>query len=301
VSADISRGEAAEENSVRFGLLTDAGLFAMIVVVGLLGGSLTMVAESIRATLMNLIEVFAFVVMCRINRGQLAELEYGSGKLEQVANALIGAGMLGGAIWITGRGLAMMASERAGGPPLGLALAAVAGAINLYFNFVAWNRVRAALRVDSSIVMLGQFRARRVKFLSSLFVQATLTIAALSTDEEVVAWADAIGALFVAIVLVVNGIDMLSSGVGDLLDRSAGTGVRQAVDRALVSHAGAFSELVGVRSRRSGRMVFIELGLRFDPALSLAEVDRRIEGVKESICREIDYCDISILASAGGS
>lgn len=294
----ITPEQQAEESSVQFGLVVDFGLASLLLLIGILGGSLTVLAEGIRGGLMDLIEFFALMVMRRIHRGQLADLEFGTGKLEQIANTVIGAAMLGGAIWIAAGAVAMLVGETAVGGPLGLAMAAGAGAVNLYFNFIAWGRVRRAVRAESSLVMLGQLRARRVKLVASLFVLVTMTFAALSTDVEVVAWADAIGSLFVAGFIVVNAVDMLLYGLADLLDRSAGRLVREAVDRVLAHHAGDYGQLARVRSRRSGRVVFIELALRFDPGLSIAEVNRRIDVLKQSLGREIEHADVSILALA---
>jgi cation diffusion facilitator family transporter len=294
----VTPEQRAEENSVRFGMVGDAGLIILLVLAGILGGSLAISAEAIRACLMSLTELFSFIVMRRIHRGQLAELEFGTGKLEQIANTLIGAAMLGAAVWIVVRAIAMLIGERAVGPPFGLAMAAMVGAVNTYFNFLAWRRMQDALRAESSLVMTGQLRARKVKLASSFIVQAAMTVAARSMDLEVAAWADAIGSLFVTAFIVQNAWAMLSSGLSDLLDRSAGDAVREAIDRALARHAGDYDQLTRVRSRRSGRVVFIELALRFDPGLSIAEVNQRIDRLKQSLGREIAYSEISVLALA---
>jgi divalent metal cation (Fe/Co/Zn/Cd) transporter len=278
----ITPEQQAEESSVQFGLVVDFGLVILFLLIGILGGSLTVLAEATRGGLMDLIELFALMVMWRIHRDQLADLEFGTGKLEQIANTVIGATMLGSAIWITTRAVAMLVGQSAVGAPFGLAMAAVAGAVNLYFNFIAWGRVRRAVRAESSLVMLGQLRARTVKLVSSLFVLVTMTVAALSTDEQV----------------VVNAVDMSAYGLADLLDRSAGRVVRDVVDRVLTRHAGDYGQLAGMRSRSSGRVVFIELTLRFDPGLSIAEVSRRINALKQSLGREIQHADISILPIA---
>jgi divalent metal cation (Fe/Co/Zn/Cd) transporter len=294
----ITPEQQAEESSVQFGLAADSGILVVLLLSGILGGSLTILAEAIRGALMSLTEIFSLVVMRRIHRGQLADLEFGTGKLEQVANTMIGAAMLGGAVWIVIRALAVLVGERAVGAPFGLAMAAIAGALNAYLNFLTWDRMRRALREESSLVMVGQLRARTVKLASSLFVLITMTLAALSLDQEVAAWADAIGSLFVAAFIVANALDMLASGVADLLDRSAGGAVRDAIDRALARHAGDFGQVARVRSRRSGRVVFIELALRFDPGLTIAEVNRRIDGLKQSLGGEIEHSEISVLALA---
>ena len=78
---------------------------------------------------------------------------------------------------------------------------------------------------------------------------------------------------FVAIFMVLNGSEMLRTGIPDLLDRSAGKTVRDTVDRVAGS-AGHYQRLDRVRSRRSGRVVFVEIVLSFEPGLTIAEVNR---------------------------
>jgi divalent metal cation (Fe/Co/Zn/Cd) transporter len=294
----ITVEQQAEENSVQFALVADFCLAASFVVIGLLGGSLTITAEAIRGTLMDLVELFSLMILKRIHRGELADLEFGTGKLEQIANTIIGAAMFAAALWIASRVVAVLAGENAPGTPFGLAMAALAGAINLYVNFLAWDRVRRAIRAESSIVMQGQLRSRRVKLFSSAFVLTTMTVAAISTDEQVVAWADVVGSLFVAAFIVVNALDMLGAGLFDLLDRSAGHEVHEAIDRTLAGHLMDYDELARVRSRRSGRVVFIEIALRFDPALSIGQVNQRVDALKQALSREIEHADISIMALA---
>jgi divalent metal cation (Fe/Co/Zn/Cd) transporter len=137
-----------------------------------------------------------------------------------------------------------------------------------------------------------------VKLVSSLVVTVTMTIAALSTDNVVVAWADAGGSIFVAVFIFANAIVMLQSGVPDLLDRSAGKAVRATVERTLARHADEYRQLDRLRSRRSGRVVFIEIALSFEAGLTIAEVNRRIEILRHAMSREIEHADISIVALA---
>jgi len=161
--------------------------------------------------------------------------------------------------------------------------------------------MRRAAVGDSSLVMQGQLQARRVKLLCSIVVLFTMTIAALSTDNVVVASADAAGSVFVAILMVINGSEMLRTGIPDLLDRSAGKTVRDTVDRVLAESAGDYQRLDRVRSRRSGRVVFVEIALSFEPGLTIAEVNQRITALKESMASEIEHADISILTTGAAA
>jgi divalent metal cation (Fe/Co/Zn/Cd) transporter len=294
----ISLAERAAERSLIFAVSADIAILVPMWLTGVLGGSLTMLAEAIRGSLMLAIEFFGLSVLRHIHRGTLVDLEFGTGKLEQIANLVIGTGMLGGAAWIAAKSVAIVAGERALGTPLGLALAAIAGAGNAYVNIIAWAGVRRAARGSNSIVMHAQLTARIAKLVSSLIVLGSLTLAAFSTDEEVVAWADASGSLFVAAFIVFNASGLLKSAIPDLLDRSAGTAVRAVVDRVLADHAGDYRRLERVRTRRSGRIVFIELALGFEAGLAIAEVDRRIEALKTALQREIAEAEITVLARA---
>jgi len=288
--------QLAQERSIRFALLADLGVLALFVPVGLLGGSLTIKAEAIRFVLMMSIEIFAYTVMWRLHRGKLHDLEFGGGKLEQIANLVTGLGMLGAAAWIATKAMAIVGGHAAVGTPLGLALAAIV-ALNAYINFIAWDGMRRAAEGESTLVMQGQLHARRVKLICSLVVLFTMTVAALSTDNVVVASADAVGSVFVAAFMVINGSDMLRTGIPDLLDRSAGKSVRDTVDRVLAGSAGHYQRLDRVRSRRSGRVVFVEIVLSFEPGLTIAEFNRRIAALKQSMANEIEHADISILTT----
>src|SRR5687767_444384 len=111
--------QLAQEHSLRFALLADTAVLALFIPVGLLGGSLTIKAETIRFVLMMSIEVFALIVMWRLHRGKLHDMEFGGGKLEQIANVATGLGMLGGAAWIASQAMAIVSGHAEIGTPLG--------------------------------------------------------------------------------------------------------------------------------------------------------------------------------------
>ena len=287
--------QRARERSLVFGLGLDIVMIAQLIAAGLVGGSLTIVAEAIRSVLQYLLECFAVVILRQIHRGRLADMEFGTGKLEQVANLLIGASLLIGAAWIANDALRIVVGERAIGTPFGHMLAAISGMLNLYVNLLVWDSVRAAARHGPSVIMEAQVSLRLVKLLSSMFVSTTLTIAALSTDDVVTSWSDAIGSVFVCGVMLSNAWHILRSAIPDLLDRSAGAEVRDAVARGLEHHAADYVSVDRVRSRRSGHAVFVEISLGFAAGLTLADVERRIAAVRATIEREVANAEVAIL------
>ena len=219
VARELTSRQRARERSIQFAIAMDVAMMVSYAVTSVLAGSLTMAAELVRGVLMGFVEMFALVVMRRIHRGRTARFEFGSGRLEQLVNLAIAASLLSAAVWIGVGALRRLNGESPAGTPMGFALAAVAAAINLYVNVLAWDGMRRAAREGGSLIMTGQLRARVVKLVASAFVQISLTIAALSSDPVVIVWADSLGALIVCAFILREASGMIRSDVPDLVDR----------------------------------------------------------------------------------
>ena len=293
----VTPDERTSERSLMLAISLDITMGVSFTSLGLLGGSLTIIAEAIRGVLGILLECFSLHVMRRIHRGSLADMEFGTGKLEQVANTAIGISMVAGAMWVTAKAFGLASGEGTVGTPFGLALGAMIGAVNIYINAMAWNAARLAARRDGSLLMATQVQSRLVKVLCSLFVGLALTVAALSMDEFVAVAADVIGSIFVAVYTFINGVKILRGSVPDLIDRSAGKEVETAILQVLDAHSGDYLALNGFRSRRSGHLTFIEISLGFDSRLPLSELDRRASALKAALSKLIANAEISILMS----
>jgi len=281
-----------------FVIVMDAFMVAALLLGGIVGGSLTIMAEALRGALGYALECFSVVVLRRIHRGVLVDMEFGAGKLEQVASVVIAASMLIAAAWIGLSVLHIWVGQRALGTPLGLAYAAIVGMVNLYVNVLAWDSVRRTVTADASLIIDTQVHLRWVKLVCSMIVSVSLTVSALSTDDVVVAWAETIGSLFVASYMSVNAIGTLRSAVPDLLDRSAGATVRETVSRVLADHAQTFERVLRSRSRRSGRTTFIEIHVAYDATLSMASVQQRVEALQASIRRELRDAEVAVVATS---
>ena len=296
MARELTDQQRQRERSVEVALAMDMVMIAAYSLATLVAGSLTMLAELIRGVLMTLIEIFALVIMKRIHRGRTAVFEFGSGKLEQLVNLLIAGGLLVGAIWILVDAVRLLAAGEVHGRPAGFALAAIVTAINTYINVLAWEGVWRAARSGGSLIMKGQLQSRVVKLVSSACVVVTLTIAALSTDGVVIAWADGMGALLVAGFIIHSAVDMIRTGLPDLVDLAINEEFQAAINRMLVSHFEDYEQLGHVRTRRAGDVVHVEIALTFKPDLTMNDVSTRIAAMKAHLRKEIEHADIAILA-----
>lgn len=287
-----------QEQSIRFALILDCGILAAFILTGILTGALTMIAESIRGSLVLALEAFALLMMRRIHRGRTLTFEFGSGKIEQTANLMLAGGMLVGAAWIAFGAIELITGHSSPASPGGYTMAAIFATINTAENAVAWDAMRRAERGSGSIIMKGQLHVRLVKVISSVAVQLALTMAALATDPLVSAWADAGGALVVTAFIAHSAIGMIREGLPDLLDQSVNEQYQLAITRMLARHFDDYDRLDRVRTRRSGHVIHAEVTLAFDGGLTMAEIDRRITAMKATLQTELPEVDVAIVAGA---
>ncbi len=283
------------EQSILLATVLDGSIVALFTI-GLVGGSHTVTAELLRGIPVWLLDIFSLVIVRRIHRGTLADMEFGSGKLEQVAGVAVGLGMLFAAAWVASDALALLAGDKPIGAPLGLAASAACGAINLTCNIVAWDSARRV--AGGSAIMQAQHISRTVKLVSSIVVQFTLTLAAISSDSIVIAWADGLGALFVSGYTAISAVGLLRAALPDLIDRSAGRETLDTIAAAIARHGGEGLQAKRIRTRRSGPFTFVELTLAFDAAATVSQIEPRVQALQDEIAAKLGDAEIVVAYAA---
>ena len=239
--------------------LLDGTLVCLLLLVGVLGGSLTCVAEALRGGLVDLIALVSLFVMRKLHRGALRGYDFGTDKIEQLCSLAIAVALGVSAVWVAHDAVVLALSEHSDATPLALTLAAVTGALNVCINVIAWDEVRRAARGRPSAIMNAQVRSRWTKLLSSLTVQVTMTLAAVAKDPMLAAMADAVGALLVSGVMIVAARDLLADSLPDLLDRSMDSLARPALEQAMAVVPDV--ALAAFRSRGTTRAFVLEVVL----------------------------------------
>ena len=102
---------------------------------------------------------------------------------------------------------------------------------------------------------------RLTLLVTSLFLLATLTIAALARDSAIALALDAIGGAFIAGYMLYRGASVLARALPDVVDAPAPTGVSAAL-RSAIAQVIPDHEFVRLRTRRSSRTVFAEVLVR---------------------------------------
>jgi len=292
----VSIQQKQRESALLVAAALDFGTAVMLLTVGTAYGSLTSTAEGLRAGLMVLIDIVCLDILRRIHRGAFTGYEFGTSKLEHLCGSFVAVGLLGGALWIGTSAVYETAAGRSVATPFGLALAAVCGSVNLCVNFIAWDSVRRAAAA-SSIVMRAQLRSRWTKLLSSLVVQVTMTVAAVTKDLVVAGVADAVGALIVCIVMLTAAWRLLAEAFSQLLDKS----VRPVAEPALREATRALPpglRLVGFRSRGTRSAFSLEVKLELARGVDLAVVPGAEQALAAELMRLLPAAEVSLTVLA---
>jgi divalent metal cation (Fe/Co/Zn/Cd) transporter len=289
----LTPGQRQREAALLLAAILDGFIGLLLLVVGLAAGSLTCLAESMRGNMMWTIDLVSLAVIRGVHRRRLRGFEFGTGKIEQLCAAAIACGLLAGAAWIGYDALRLIAAGQSTASPVGLSLAAVVGAINVFINFVAWEKIRQAARGRPSAIMDAQNRARRARLLSSVVVQVTMTAAALAKDPLVVAWLDAGGALLVCAIMFRAAGTLLREAAPDLLDRSTGHLVGPLLDRAVRELPDTFG-LEGFRSRGTARAFTLEVTLDCPGTTEIEALRAAGRAIGQALARALPDSEINL-------
>lgn len=305
VSPRATRGAVPEdalkgERAILTGCLLDVFIWSVTMVAAIWGNSLTLLGECVRGGLLILLETVLLVLLRRINRHTIADYDYGTRKLEQFANFVVGIAMILGALWLlsgVARRFDTVQVQSATGMAFG-ALAALANlAINGWVFFLLWQSSRGG----TSIIVNGQLLSRMSKVISSALVAVAVLVNAYVGSEGIGHWADIVGTLIVVAVMLAFGARMIQESLPHLIDRALNDRQQATINRALAASFEAYDELLEVRTRTQGSDAWIEIELGFHASRPIGDVHRMAEEMAARIRQVIPGAHVLVIPRAIGA
>jgi cation diffusion facilitator family transporter len=294
----LTQAARRREWSLALSLAADSSMCLAYAVVAIGSGSLPMLAETLRGGILAALGWLILAMMRRLHRRQLHAYDYGTGKLEQFSNFLVGGLLLLGAAWVALRSLAAYAA----GPPSPdpslhgwMVAAQVLAAMNVAVNALAFIALWRAGRDGTSLLMRGQVQARAGKLATSLLVCAAVAVAAAWPGTRGAWIANLAGGLVVVVVMAGIGIAMLRQTLPDLLDRALEEDLQRTINATLSAHFDAYDTLEHVRSRQSGQDVHIEITLGFDADRNFGEVATAARRMEQELEARIPGAEVTVV------
>ncbi|MEN6327707.1 MAG: cation transporter, partial [Syntrophomonas sp.] len=164
---------------------------------------------------------------------------------------------------------------------------------NVYF----WIRAYRLAGIDPSPAIESQWRLFRVKAICNAFVIFSLSLNIILRSYPWISYVDPALSLILAAMILISAYKIFTRSIYDLLDGALEEEIQLKIMRALAICFDHYHDFQGVRSRRVGSHVFIELFLEFDPERKMGEVQDSIDTIKNSLEETIIGSHVMIVPS----
>jgi len=142
---------------------------------------------------------------------------------------------------------------------------------------------RRLAKQESSPIMDSQARLFQTKAFANLFILLSLALSMMLGRYHWALYIDPVASMIIGASILLAAVGILSSSFSDLLDRTLEETSQFFILRELAKHFDKYDALHGIRSRRSGSHVFVEIFLEFDPEKTVGEVQETINHIRGSI------------------
>ena len=218
---------------------------------------------------------------------------FGLGKLESLAALGVAAGQCLSLVVIVGAAIrGLIEPEPLEGQGFGMIVVAASffgyGYLGLR-AFAQWQR-------DPAPVIESQWRLYFINVGQAVVILVPLGIAWLIPVEAWTFYLDPIASFLLSGFMVYHIVHLVRSSFFDMIDRAADPDALAVVDRVLAARRDRIRAVHEVRSRRSGRRLFIEILAEFEPTISIAEMYVLIDDATTEIEAELGHAHVYFIS-----
>jgi len=237
---------------------------------------------------------FAYLTIRKMVRVSAGTYDYGMGKMEIVTSIITG-----GVMFISLALIFIVAIYRIVVPAElvheGALLGVVLMVIDVCTNSWLWRKNCQLNQQSPSPIMDSQWRFFRTKAFSDFSVLVALILSLSLSHYSWSLYIDPVASFIIVGFLFLSGYRVVMSLLPNLLDKTLDEELQMVIVKELAVFFTDYTALHGVRSRRSGTNVYIDLHLEFDGNLRLCEVQETINRIKASLEANIPHSTVSIV------
>jgi len=282
ISNDEGEVRESRQKLVFTGLCIDLLVLIPESIAVILSGSMTLFADIVKGANEILATTFALIIIRRVTIGGKFTYDYGMGKFESLTRIITG-----GVMFISIAILLLFTSHRILNPEhfdmdaafIGIPLMLLVSITDSYH----WKKNYSLAQKEPTPIMEAQWRLRRAKTFSDILILFALVLSLLLVQYSWAEYIDPIASLVIIGFLLFAGYREISSSLPDLFDKTLEEELQIVILKELVGSFDKFHEFHGVRSRRSGTRIYIDIYLGFDPEQKVGDMQESIDSLKGSL------------------
>ena len=288
---------ASKEKTVVLSLLCDIGLWLPEIAAVVLSGSVTLFADVMKCGNEILATVFALVILLKMKKGGAFTYDYGMGKFETFTRGATGVVMLVSIIIIffaAFHRIFVPEPLQTTGAYIAVPLMVISAIIDTYL----WQKNYRISLSDPSPIMEAQWRLRRAKSFADIAVLLSLVLSFALIGYSWGTYIDPVISFVIIGFLLIAGFREISSSLPDLFDKTLEEELQIVILRELSAFFTEYEGFYGVRSRRSGSKIYIDIFLGFDPGLKMGEVQATSDRLKASLEQKIPGSVVAVVPTS---
>lgn len=250
-------------------------------VAGLLGSSSAMIADAVHSLSDFVTDIVVIVFVNISGKPEDEDHRYGHGKYETLATVIIALALFAVGVGILVDGVKDVAAVVNGAVlPAPSMIALIAAALSIVAKELLYRyTAHVGRKLDSQAVVANGWHHRSDAF-SSIGVLVGIGGAMLLGEKWRVL--DPLAAIVVSAFIIKVAVDLIKPCLDELLERSLPAEVEQEIEQIILSEEGVTSPH-HLRTRRIGNRYAIEVHIRMDGNLTLAEAHRITTAVEQKL------------------
>ncbi|MBL8701489.1 MAG: cation diffusion facilitator family transporter [Alphaproteobacteria bacterium] len=289
--------QAGEQRTALMGLLVNVCQFPFSLYAAWVANSLALWADFAIVVSDTTTVLAAWLTLRAFATYDRRRYNFGLGKLESLTAFGVAAGQcVSLTIIVFGAIRGLLEPEPLEGQGFGLIVVAASFFVYGYLflrAFAQWRR-------DPAPVIESQWRLYLINVGQAVVIIVPLGLAWLLPVESWTFYLDPVASFLLSGFMIYHIVHLVRGSFYDIIDRAAEPAALALVERRLAEHGAHVHAVHEVRSRRSGRRVFIEVLAEFAPDVPMGAVQATIDEVSARLEAELDNAHVYFIARRRG-
>ncbi len=282
-----------KERTLFYGFIWSAIFLFPKTIAVILSNSVVLLADLLKSISKCIASLASWLSIRRVAKGKDFSYNFGYGKLENLTSLVL-AGVLIISLLVIGYEVyhRFLHPEHINdfGVWFGLLIVSAKFVIDVYF----WHHDRHLAKIDNSPIMVSHWKFYRADAIANGVVILSLIISVVFKNISGIRYVDPIGSIIIAGFLLSSAYGIVSKSLYDLLDGTLEESLQLVILRELAAFFDDYKEFHGIRSRRSGSHLFIDIFLEFDTEKKMGEIYQTIEKIRIRIEKSIPGSNVTI-------
>lgn len=282
-----------QEKIVRVGLLSDILYAIPMISVAIYSNSMVLMSEFLYYSHSITVNLICWLIIRRIQKNKIPVGDYGSEKLESLGTLFVSILMLIGFV-----ALSILSFQRIVSPqpihPVFSLFGIGMQIVEMVFTIWMWVNAKKESQKTKSGIMETQWRMNRFYTLQSIAIITSLLISILFKNFTWSFLVDPISGIILIFWVSISFIKLIYEELGDILDKTLCEESKIKILKYLAENFDGYDALKGIRTRKAGAQIFIEIMLGFDAQRTIGEALKVKSNLQKSLEKDFPGCDVSL-------